>query len=311
MKVAAKEHLSLAINNSGLHCPSCWDSPSYAHNLQSAFEGFSNQPKFRGAGRAVTAQLMSDNGGTFPEPGSEFFSSAKSLQKVVHSIIMKEIFPDTDQAQLKTLVEERCLKVFAPFELSAESGFDLDGAFATLQSLSGSQAIRILKTWLNGWATSHRMHEDPVLDCLLGCDGAKDSLPHYVMCPHLFAFVSFFFEGTSSDPLIRIGLKAPSISSFKVICCVFSAYHALKGKVRCGQIRMQTDSQTKVVLRQAWSVFAEALAAEAGECQLSHWSFSLPKFIVCFNSDGQMRTVVSQQGDTPEVQNSALHEDPT
>jgi len=311
MKVAAEEHLSLVINNSSFQFPGCWDSPSYAHNLQVAFEGFSSHPKFKGAGRAIRAQFTSDNGGTFPEPGSDFFTSAKSLQKVVHSIMMKEVFPDTDQAQLKALVEDRCIKVFAPFELRAESGFDLDGAFATLQGLSGSRAIRVLKTWLNGWATSHRMHEDPVLDCLLGCDGAKDSFPHYVMCPHLFAFVSFFFEGTSSDPLIRIGLKAPSISSFKVICCVFSAYHALKAKVRCGQIRLQTDSQTKVVLRQAWSVFAEALAAEAGECQLSHWSFSLPKFVVFLNSDLHLRSVVPRQRAPPDVQNSALHEDPT
>ena len=77
-----------------------------------------------------------------------------------------------------------------------------------------------------------------------------------------------------------MGLKSPSSSSFKVISCVFSAYHALKAKVRCGQIKMQRDTQTKILLRQAWCVFAEALAAEAGECQLSHWSFSLPKFIV-------------------------------
>jgi len=287
MKVAAEEHLSFAVNASELHYPRCWDSPSYAHNLQCAFEGFARQRKFKQAGRAIRAKIASDNDSIYPEAGGQFFKEANSLQKVVHSAIMEEVFPDSDSNQLRAMVEERCLKMFSPFVIDVERDLDLHGALSMLKDINGSMALRILKTWLNGWATSHRMSETPVLDCLLGCECGRDSLSHYVMCPHLYALVGYFFEGTSDDPLIRLGLKSPTISSFKVAACVFSAYHALKAKVRCGQIRMQPDSQTKVLLRQAWSVFAEALAAEAGECQLSHWSFSLPKFIVFFKLRAQ------------------------
>ena len=162
---------------------------------------------------------------------------------------------------------------------------------------------------LNGWATSSRMHEEVVLDCLLGCGDCKDSLDHYVHCPHLYAFLRYFFEGYSSDPLIRFGLKSPSPSSFKVMCCVFSAYHALKGKIRAGQIKMQRDSETKVLLRQAWSVFADALAAEAGECQLSHYASSLPKFIVFFNSGGAHRNDGSSQSSQIDIRHVDVHED--
>ncbi len=71
----------------------------------------------------------------------------------------------------------------------------------------------------------------------------------------------------------------PTHSSLLAIACTFSAYHALKGKVRAGLIQMQGDEKTRVVTRLAWSVFADAFAAEAGECALHPRSFSLPKFI--------------------------------
>ncbi len=43
---------------------------------------------------------------------------------------------------------------------------------------------------------------------------------------------------------------------------------------------MQLNTRT----RKCWSVFAETLAAEAGERRIHHTSFSLPKFIVFLNS---------------------------
>merc|ERR1712046_77112 len=117
-----------------------------------------------------------------------------------------------------------------------------------------------------------------------GCGNRKDRLSHYTRRPHLFAFLSFFFEGFPSDPLIRIGLKSPDPKLFKVLACTFSAYHALKAKVRAGRIQMHEDSETKVSLRHAWSVFADVLGTEAGERKLPYRAFSLPKFIHFLNS---------------------------
>ena len=131
-----------------------------------------------------------------------------------------------------------------------------------------------MKSWLNGWATSHRMHEDPMLDCILGCSHVPDSLNHYVFCPHLFAFQRYLFGDISDDPLIRFGIKSPGIFSFKVISCLFSAYHALKGEIRAGKIHMHSNHW----LKHAWSVFANVCKAEAGGMHLSTRAFSLDQF---------------------------------
>ena len=60
-----------------------------------------------------------------------------------------------------------------------------------------------------------------------------------------------------------------------MISCLFSAYHALKGEIRAGKINMHANSW----LQHAWSVFANACKAEAGELHLSTRAFSLTKFI--------------------------------
>ncbi len=85
----------------------------------------------------------------------------------------------------------------------------------------------------------------------------------------------FLFVDISEDPLVRMGIKAPEIFSFKVLSCLFSAYHALKAEVRCGKIKLHTVNW----LNPAWSLFANALKAEAGEMSLETRSFSLPKFV--------------------------------
>ena len=41
---------------------------------------------------------------------------------------------------------------------------------------------KAVKTWLNGWVTSYRMHEEVLHNCLLGCIDAPDSLQHYLQC---------------------------------------------------------------------------------------------------------------------------------
>ena len=82
------------------------------------------------------------------------------------------------------------------------------------------------------------------------------------------------------DPLIRFGIKAPVPSILKVLSCLFSAYHALKGDIRAGKINMHSVSW----LKSAWSVFVNALKAEAGEMLLDTRSFSLPQIISFVNT---------------------------
>ena len=279
MKKVAEVHMSMRQYYSGQYYPLFWDSPSYAENLKWAYEGFPESVKFKLAGEEIVSKLKQSNNGVLPPPGGSLFAKKKSLQQDANVIMMKYIFPNNDQNQIKELVKERLTKVFRPYVIDLETDSVLDVAFDMLKQLKASDSMKVIKTWLNGWTTSHRMREDITFDCLLGCNEGRDTFSHYVMCPHLFHLMRYFLPNCSSCPLVRLGVAAPIRSSLLTLACTFSAYHALKSKVSAGSIRMQGDSQTKIVKRLAWSVFAEAFAAEAGECHLNPRSFSLPKFI--------------------------------
>jgi len=97
----------------------------------------------------------------------------------------------------------------------ADGALDINSIFETLRKLEGPASIKVVKTWLNGWATSTRMHEDKDLGCLLGCRNQHDSLRHYIHCPHLSALQKFLFQDISEEPIIRFGIKDPSISFFQ------------------------------------------------------------------------------------------------
>ena len=195
------------------------------------------------------------------------------LQKLAYKALTRTLFP---KDEIKDLCVERARKLFDPYDIFDGDGADSDSAFSILKNIRGDCALKVIKTWLNGWATSHRMHEDHALGCLFGCgDGSMDSMNHYIHCPHLLAFQSFLFENIAVDPLIRFGIKHPQTHNLLVLSCLFSAYHALKGEVRSGKINVHASGWIKV----AWSVFANALKAEAGEMQLIARAFSLPKFI--------------------------------
>ena len=133
--------------------------------------------------------------------------------------------------------------------------------------------MKVLKCWINGWITSFRMHEPELKDCLLGCSGEPDSLQHYLVCPHLFAFNQFFRSGqTSPLPLVRWGLanfSDDSINNYKFIACSFAAYHAVKN-----QCKSKLES-----LQSRWSLFADAYRAEAVSLGLNVRAFTHPQFI--------------------------------
>ena len=117
-------------------------------------------------------------------------------------MIREEVFPDEPHTQLDILCASRSQNLFTPCDIYAEDGANIAAAFSLLGKVVGHIGPKVVKSWLNGWATSHRMHEDSRLDCTLGCGNASDSLNHYVFCAHLFAFQRYLFAGISDDPLI-------------------------------------------------------------------------------------------------------------
>ena len=182
---------------------------------------------------------------------------------------------------------DRWTKLFLPYDIQADGALDINSIFETLRKLEGPASIKVVKTWLNGWATSTRMHEDKDLGCLLGCRNQHDSLRHYIHCPHLSALQKFLFQDISDEPRIRFGIKDPSVSFLKIIGFTFSAYHALKANYRSGKFSNASDNMTQAQLRKNWSLFAEVLMAEAGEARVHHRAFSLSRFI-CFLCNGSL-----------------------
>ena len=69
------------------------------------------------------------------------------------------------------------------------------------------------------------------------------------------AVQKFLLAEVSSDPLVRFGMKYPSTRSMNICSCLFSAYHAVKAKVRTGVINVQEEPMTSPTIRVTWSVF--------------------------------------------------------
>lgn len=128
------------------------------------------------------------------------------------------------------------------------------------------------------------------------------------LCALAYTPSAFVVVNADSCPLVRFGIMSPTITYLKILACVFSAYHAVKGQVRGDLIDMQENSGTRII--KLWSVFAQSLAAEAGERDIQFASFSLPKS-VDFLSRGCFHRPVDHLDilHAPPIHNSAVHED--
>ncbi len=94
-----------------------------------------------------------------------------------------------------------------------------------------NEAMRVIKTWVNAWATSARYHEAVKLPWLFGCPGGQDIMTHHVLHPHLYA-VQLHLADASDNPLIRIGLCNPSVDSLNNVAFTFAGYHAVRRSAR-------------------------------------------------------------------------------
>ena len=146
--------------------------------------------------------------------------------------------------------------------------------FAALKLVGVADRAKVTKTWLHGWATSHRIKGDFLHNCLLGCDDSIDGLSHYMQCPRLYAVCKFVWNDSPSCPLERCGLKNPSKQNLLMSACAFGAYHALKNKIRS---RIHADP-LDIDYRANWTFFAQSFMAEAVERSLVRTLFSSSEF---------------------------------
>ena len=95
-----------------------------------------------------------------------------------------------------------------------------------------ANAFYVIKTLTNGWLTSSRLQEVPVLPCIFGCIDERDDLVHYVSCSPLWTLVGECgvlphppARRSSSD---RRSLTSPTFDNFRLCGIACWLYHALK-----------------------------------------------------------------------------------
>ena len=87
------------------------------------------------------------------------------------------------------------------------------------------QIVVMLRTWSNGWFTTHRtLHEatgGARLPCIYGC-GGPDSLVHYLQCEHMWTLICSCTNSPTSSlstPLAqRICLVNPNRCNISSVC---------------------------------------------------------------------------------------------
>ena len=93
-------------------------------------------------------------------------------------------------------------------------------------------AMYVIKTLSNGWLTTKRMHENPVLPCIFGCVDCSDDLAHYLCCPTLWAIVgeigSLPFDPSVLSIASRLCLSNPTFDHFRVCGVACWLYHGFK-----------------------------------------------------------------------------------
>ncbi len=163
--------------------------------------------------------------------------------------------------------------------LGAPALINLDECFSALKLVGVADRAKVVKTWLHGWATSHRIKGDFLHNCLLGCDDSIDGLSHYLQCSRIFAVCKFVWNDSPACPLERCGLKNPSKQNLLMSACAFGAYHALKNKIksRIDANPLDTDYSAN------WIFFAQSFSAEAVERSLVRKLFDPSAFTSFLN----------------------------
>ncbi len=193
------------------------------------------------------------------------------MQAKFYSTILEDYY---GEASLVRTIWKR-LKDMFPERTLENAGVDISLALSLLSSsFRKHEAMRVIKTWVNSWGTSYRMHEDVLFSCLFGCQDAEDSMIHYVQCPFWLMLLTHLLRDPppSPMPLVRLGVVDPTDSTLKALACSFAGYHAIK-RLACN-CHYNSDPLTLVQTRGTHRVFLDAFCAAANDCQLDCIAFS-------------------------------------
>ena len=143
-------------------------------------------------------------------------------QRILYNSILGVLHTDT-------LYELICSRIGTLAPSCSLQQDDFKHACKLLFKLPHSAASHIWKSWVNAWATTHRMHEPCLLQCIFGCE-APDALEHYLVCNPMWNVLQrqcqrSFSLPLPSSPLARLGLSDPSLPILGVLSACFHAYH--------------------------------------------------------------------------------------
>ena len=164
--------------------------------------------------------------------GGENLRWSKSIQSHIYSHIILPVSVST--AAWRNLLRERASMFFGDeFELpsSVLTPLGFHEFMKVLLTLNPSERMMVIKTLINSWSTSRRLHEGVIHPCLF-CGEQEDDLKHYLRCDFLWdnMISSAKLPSTwlSLPPPVRLGLDVPNQLGLKLLVCGFRVYHTFK-----------------------------------------------------------------------------------
>ena len=175
-----------------------------------------------------------------------FSTKNGSLQGVCYNIFNK-----LEVASDKNLAFSQKLAVTLGASLSNEIVLPVDW-FSRVQSvlLNSKTHVKmcVLKTWVGGWTTSRRMHEEVVMDCLFGCHDQQDTLVHYLHCAPLWLLAGEALGVVSPFNIAeRLCIASPTVEHCQLLALCFQGYHYAKSLcVGEGESRLQKQDAQRM-----------------------------------------------------------------
>ena len=128
--------------------PDFWDNIPIAANLATAYGGFLDDQRWIQGTTELLQFLASKNAGSVPMPGSSEALRIGEVQKKHYNLLVKSHLGSC----VGDFIERRLIKLFHPYDLDFDSVIDLDACLSSLKCRHKADVIKIIKTWVNGWA---------------------------------------------------------------------------------------------------------------------------------------------------------------
>ena len=232
LQIAARTNLSLREIGGQTLSPSFWDTPPIALSLGKAWVS-SDDDDLCKAHHDIRRELTRKLG----RPLLPGHCGKLPIQKISYPYFLRDLHPPDS---LGAVVLKRINTM----------GNDLDwnppyndipltqvlNTISLLSNFSKQVTFKVVKTWVNSWATSRRYHEDTLFPCLLGCEGCQDDLFHYMECPMLWNIIRHHFPNLYLSQTIHgMGFCLSDLPNFPppellfdVLASLFHGYHSVK-----------------------------------------------------------------------------------